>query len=326
MRKSVVRIRDGVAGDGLAVSQSKPGLIHKIKKDYKRHKYLVFMAIPVFLWYLIFCYLPMFGISIAFMDYNISQGIFNSSFVGMKYFKEFLTGFYAWRVIRNTLVISVMNLIFSFPMPILLALLLNEVRHNAFKRTIQTISYLPYFISAVVVCGMMVSFTAKDGLFNNIIAMLGGERTSFLLDPKYFRRLYVGMGVWQNAGWGAIIYLAALAGIDQELYEAATIDGANRFQQFLHVTLPGVTPTIIIMLILRMGQMMSEGAEKIILLYNPGTYETADTIASFVYRRGIVEANYSYGTAVGLFNSVINLILLTMTNYISRRLSDTSLW
>lgn len=326
MRKNAAWIRDGAAGNGLAVSPSRPGLIQTIKKDYKRHKYLVFMAIPVFLWYLIFCYLPMFGISIAFLDYNISQGIFNSSFVGLKYFKEFLTGFYAWRVIRNTLIISVMNLIFSFPMPILLALLLNEVRHNAFKRTIQTLSYLPYFISAVVVCGMLVSFTAKDGLFNNIIAMFGGTRTSFLLDPKYFRRLYVGMGVWQNAGWGAIIYLAALAGIDQELYEAATIDGANRFRQFLHVTLPGVAPTIIIMLILRMGQMMSEGAEKIILLYNPSTYETADTIASFVYRRGIVEANYSYGTAVSLFNAVINLILLTTTNYISRRVSDTSLW
>ena len=326
MRKNAAWIREGAAGNSLAVSPSRPGLIQKIKKDYKRHKYLVFMAIPVFLWYLIFCYLPMFGISIAFFDYNISRGFFNSPFIGLKYFKEFLTGFYAWRVIRNTLVISVMNLIFSFPMPILLALLLNEVRHNIFKRTIQTLSYLPYFISAVVVCGMLVSFTAKDGLFNNIIAMFGGTRTSFLLDPKYFRRLYVGMGVWQNAGWGAIIYLAALAGIDQELYEAATIDGANRFRQFLHVTLPGVAPTIIIMLILRMGQMMSEGAEKIILLYNPSTYETADTIASFVYRRGIVEANYSYGTAVSLFNAVINLILLTTTNYISRRVSDTSLW
>ena len=326
MKKNAVLIRDGAKGDCIAVSKPKPRLLRTIKTDYKRHKYLVFMAIPVFLWYLIFCYIPMFGISVAFMDFNISRGIFNSPFVGLKYFKEFLTGFYAWRVIRNTFVLSVMNVVFGFPVPIILALLLNEVRCITFKRTIQTISYLPYFISSVVVCGMLVSFTAKDGLFNNVIAMFGGEQTSFLLDPKYFRGLYVGMGIWQGAGWGSIIYIAALSGIDQELYEAATIDGANRFRQFLHVTLPGLAPTIIIMLILRMGQMMSEGAEKIILLYNPSTYETADIIASFVYRRGIVEANYSYSTAVGLFNSVINLILLTATNYISRRVSDTSLW
>lgn len=326
MSKSAARVLSKAKGDGVPVSRPKPGLLRTIKKDYKRHKYLVFMAIPVFLWYLIFCYIPMFGISIAFMDYNISQGIFGSTFAGLKHFKDFLGGFYAWRVIRNTLVISVMNLVFGFPAPIILALLLNEVRHNVFKRTMQTISYLPHFISTVVVCGMMVAFTSRDGLFNNVIAMLGGERTSFLLDPKYFRGFYTGMGVWQSAGWGAIIYLAALSGIDQELYEAATIDGANRFRQFLHVTLPGLAPTIIIMLILQMGKMMSEGAEKIILLYNPGTYETADIISSFVYRRGIVEANYSYSTAVGLFNSVINLMLLTATNYISRRISDTSLW
>lgn len=284
------------------------------------------MAIPVVLWYIIFCYIPMFGISIAFFNYNITKGLFGSTFVGLKYFKEFLTGFYAYRTIRNTLVISVMHLVFGFPAPIILALLLNEVRCNPFKRTVQTVTYLPHFISTVVVCGMLVDFAAKDGIINDLVSMLGGERVSFLLQPEYFRGFYVGLGIWQGAGWGAIIYLAALTGIDTQLYEAAAIDGANRFGQFLHVTLPGIIPTIVVMLILNMGKLMSEGAEKIILLYNESTYETADIISSFVYRRGIIEANYSYSTAVGLFNSVVNLILLTSTNYLSKKISGSGLW
>lgn len=304
----------------------KPSLAQTIRKDYKRNKYFVFMAIPVVAWYIIFCYIPMFGISIAFFNYNITKGLFGSTFVGLKYFKEFLTGFYAYRIIRNTLVISIMHLVFGFPAPIILALLLNEIRCNPFKRTVQTITYLPHFISTVVVCGMLVDFAAKDGIINDVISMFGGERVSFLLKPEYFRGFYVGLGVWQGAGWGAIIYLAALTGIDTQLYEAAAIDGANRFKQFLHVTLPGIIPTIIVMLILNMGKLMSEGAEKIILLYNESTYETADIISSFVYRRGIVEANYSYSTAVGLFNSVVNLILLTSTNYLSRKISGSGLW
>ncbi len=297
-----------------------------IKADYRKNKYILFMAIPVFLWYFIFCYIPMFGISISFFDYNIARGFSGSPFVGLKHFKDFLTGFYAWRTIRNTLCISVMNLVFGFPAPIIIALLLNEVRCDPFKRTVQTLSYLPHFISVVVVCGMLVDFAAKDGLFNDIVAALGGERTSFFLDPKYFRRLYVGSGIWQSAGWGAIIYLAALAGIDTQLYEAATLDGANRFQSLIHVTLPGIAQTIIVMLILNMGRLMSQGAEKVILLYNEGTYETADIISSFVYRRGIVESNYSYSAAVGLFNSVINLILLTATNSLSKKISGDGLW
>ena len=301
-------------------------LVQTIRKDYKRNKYFVFMAIPVALWYIIFCYIPMFGISIAFVNYNITKGLFGSTFVGLKYFKEFLTGYYAYRIIRNTLVISVMKLVFGFPAPIILALLLNEIKCNPFKRTVQTVTYLPHFISTVVVCGMLVDFAAKDGIINNIMSVFGAERVSYLLKPEYFRGFYVGLGVWQGTGWGAIIYLAALTGIDTQLYEAAAIDGANRFKQFLHVTLPGIIPTIIVMLVLNMGKMMSEGAEKIILLYNESTYETADIISSFVYRRGIVEANYSYSTAVGLFNSVVNLILLTSTNYLSRKISGSGLW
>lgn len=313
-------------GDGGFAAVPKPTLRQTIKRDYKRNKDFIFMAIPVLLWYLIFCYGPMFGIGIAFFNYNISKGLFGSTFVGLKYFKEFLTGFYAFRTIRNTLWISLLHMIFGFPAPIILALLLNEIRCSAFKRTVQTVTYLPHFISTVVVCGMLVNFSAKDGVINDVISALGGERVSFLLKPEYFRSFYTGLGVWQGAGWGAIIYLSALSGIDQELYEAATIDGANRFRQFWHVTLPGIIPTIVVMLILNMGKLMSEGSEKIILLYNENTYETADIISSFVYRRGIVESNYSYSTAVGLFQSVVNLILLTSTNYISRKISGNSLW
>lgn len=311
---------------GKTNTPKKQSLGYMIKADYRKNKYILFMAIPVFLWYFIFCYIPMFGISISFFDYNIARGFSGSPFVGLKHFKDFLTGFYAWRTIRNTLCISVMNLVFGFPAPIIIALLLNEVRCDPFKRTVQTLSYLPHFISVVVVCGMLVDFAAKDGLFNDIVAALGGERTSFFLDPKYFRRLYVGSGIWQSAGWGAIIYLAALAGIDTQLYEAATLDGANRFQSLIHVTLPGIAQTIIVMLILNMGRLMSQGAEKVILLYNEGTYETADIISSFVYRRGVVESNYSYSAAVGLFNSVINLILLTATNSLSKKISGDGLW
>lgn len=311
---------------GKTNTPKKQSLGYMIKADYRKNKYILFMAIPVFLWYFIFCYIPMFGISISFFDYNIARGFSGSPFVGLKHFKDFLTGFYAWRTIRNTLCISVMNLVFGFPAPIIIALLLNEIRCDPFKRTVQTLSYLPHFISVVVVCGMLVDFAAKNGLFNDIVAALGGERTSFFLDPKYFRRLYVGSGIWQSAGWGAIIYLAALAGIDTQLYEAATLDGANRFQSLIHVTLPGIAQTIIVMLILNMGRLMSQGAEKVILLYNEGTYETADIISSFVYRRGIVESNYSYSAAVGLFNSVINLILLTATNSLSKKISGDGLW
>lgn len=306
--------------------RKKTGEWAKIKSDYKKNKYIVYMAIPVFLWYLIFCYIPMTGIVTAFFNYNIAKGIFGSSFVGLKYFKDFLTGFYAYRTIRNTLAISLLTLLFGFPAPIIIALLLNEIRCKPFKKTVQTITYLPHFISIVVVCGMIVNFAAKDGVFNDIAEFLGAERTSYLLDPKYFRTIYVASGVWQSAGWGSIIYLAALAGIDVGLYEAAEIDGAGRLRQLWHITLPGIAPTIIIMLILNTGRLMSEGSEKVILLYNENTYETADIISSFVYRRGIVEANYSYSTAVGLFNAVINLILLTITNTLSRKLTETSLW
>lgn len=307
-------------------SKRKSGFIYEVSKDFKMNKSLLLLVLPVIVWYVLFHYVPMYGIVIAFKNYSPMKGIMGSSWVGLYQFKEFFNSVYAWRVIRNTLIINFYQLIFAFPAPIILALLLNEVKHTVFKKAVQTVTYLPHFISMVVICGMIVDFTTKDGLINNILALFGGERISFLLKPEWFRTVYVGSGIWQGIGWGSILYLAALTAIDTEQYEAAAIDGANRWRRFLTVTLPGIMPTIVIMFIMQIGRMMSEGAEKVILLYNPTTYETADIISSFVYRRGLVESNYSFSAAVGLFNSLVNLILIVSANWISRKVNDTSLW
>lgn len=304
----------------------KPSLIEAIKKDFQRNKWLILMALPVVAWYILFHYVPMYGVIIAFKEFSPMKGIIGSKWVGLRHFNDFFSSIYAWRVIRNTLVINIYQQIFSFPAPIILALLLNEVRNKYFTKIVQTITYLPHFVSTVVICGMIIDFFAKNGLINDIIVTFGGERTIFLLKAEWFRTIYVGTGIWQGVGWGSIIYLAALTGIDSELYEAVAIDGAGRWKQFIHITLPGIAPTIVILLIMNIGRMMSEGYEKVILLYNPNTYETADLISSFVYRRGLVDANYSFSSAVGLFNSLVNLILILSANYISRRVNETSLW
>ncbi len=304
----------------------KSNLIQAIKKDFKKNKWLILMALPVVAWYILFHYVPMYGVIIAFKEFSPVKGILGSNWVGLRHFQDFFSSIYAWRVIRNTLLINFYQLVFGFPAPIILALLLNEIRSKHFKKMVQTVTYLPHFVSTVVICGMIIDFFARNGLINDIIAAFGGSRTIFLLQPEWFRTIYVSTGIWQGVGWGSIIYLAALAGIDTELYEAVTIDGAGRWKQFLHITLPGIAPTIVILLIMNIGRMMSEGYEKVILLYNPNTYETADLISSFVYRRGLVDANYSFSAAVGLFNSLVNLILLAIANYISRKVNETSLW
>lgn len=219
-----------------------------------------------------------------------------------------------------------MNLLFGFPAPIIFALLLNEVQNSKFKKIVQTITYLPHFVSTVVICGLIVSFSAKEGLFNTIISFFGGARTDLLMSKAAFRPIYIASGIWSGFGWGSIIYLSALAGVDQEQYEAAYIDGAKRFQRMFYITLPGILPTIVILLIMDIGKLMSVGSEKILLLYSPLTYEVADVISTYVYRKGLEDNDYSYSTAVGLFNSVINIILITIANTVSRRLTDTSLW
>ncbi|MDO3680030.1 ABC transporter permease [Paenibacillus ehimensis] len=294
--------------------------------DIRKNKLLYVMLLPVLLFYVVFHYAPMYGAVIAFKDFSPRLGIWESPWIGFEHFETFFTGAYFWRTIKNTLLISFYELLFGFPAPIVLALLLNEVRHTLFKRTVQTVTYLPHFISLVVICGIVKDFTASDGVINDILVYMGGERLSLLLEPDMFRTIYVSSGIWQHIGWGTIIFLAALTGIDPEQYEAARMDGAGRWKQMLHVTIPGLMPTIVILLILNIGRLMNVGFEKIILLYNPSTYETADVISSYVYRVGLQDFNYSFSSAVGLFNSAINFLLVIFSNWLSRKLNNTSLW
>lgn len=297
-----------------------------LRKDFRKNKYLYFLASFGVAYYFIFSYIPMYGVIIAFKNYSPVKGVMGSSWVGLHHFIDFFQSFYFWRLLRNTILINIYELLFAFPAPIILALLLNEIKNSYFKRIVQTVTYLPHFVSIVVICGMIVDFSRKAGLFNIVLGWFGIDAQNLLLDPSLFRTIFIGSGIWQGIGWGSIIYLAALTGIDTQLYDAATVDGANRWKQMLHVTLPGLMPTIVILLILRIGGMMNVGFEKVILLYNSQTYETADVISSFVYRRGILEANYSYSTAVSLFNSVVNFLLLILANRISRKVNETSLW
>ncbi|MCL9659476.1 ABC transporter permease [Paenibacillus hunanensis] len=284
------------------------------------------MILPALAYYIIFQYGPMYGTIIAFKDYSPANGILGSEWVGLANFRDFFEGLYFWRIFKNTVLLSVNTLIFEFPAPIILALLINELRNRTFKRWVQSITYMPYFISLIVICGLVKDFTNSGGLITQIIVWLGGTDTSLLQNPAYFRPIYVVSEIWQRFGWESIIYIAALSSIDQEQYEAARIDGAGRWRQMLNITLPGLLPTITIMLILRMGNLFNLGFEKVILLYNSSIYDTADIISSYVYRKGLIEFNWSYGAAVGIFNSVLNLVLLVAANYISRRVSQNSLW
>lgn len=298
----------------------------RLGRDISKHKGVYIIAVPVMIYYILFCYKPMFGLIIAFKDYSAANGIWGSKWAGLEHFKSFLSNPYFWRLMRNTLNISLTSLLFGFPAPIILALMLNEVRNKMFLRVSQTIVYIPHFISLTVICGMIVQFTNADGIINDLFALFGVERRSLLNYPQYFVPIYVISGIWQGIGWSSIIYMAALTGIDMSLYEAAMIDGAGRWKQTLHVTLPGIIPTVVVMLLTRVGQLLSVGYEKVILLYNPLTYETADIISTYVYRKGILEQSYSFSTAVGLFNSVISFILLIGANTFSKKLGQGSLW
>lgn len=298
----------------------------KLKTDWVRNRSLYALVIPVVIFYILFNYKPIYGAIIAFQDYTPRLGISGSEWVGLENFKRFFSDIYFGRLMKNTLLLSVYDIIFGFPAPIILALLLNEIHNRFFKNVTQTITYLPHFISMIVVCGMLTDFSLSTGLFNDIIEFFGGERHPLLQDPSLYRTIYILSGIWQQVGWGTIIYLSALAGVDSQLYEAAQIDGANKWKQTLNVTLPGIAPTIITMFILKIGKLMSMGYEKTILLYNPSTFETADIISSYVYRIGLLNQDWSYSTAIGLFNSVINFILLILANKLSKKFSQTSLW
>ena len=298
----------------------------RLYRCIRANKSLYLMILPVLLYYFLFCYKPMYGAVIAFKNFMPGRGIANSPWVGLQNFTDFFTSIYCFRVIKNTLVISLVSIIFGFPAPIILALLLNEIQNNAFKKTVQTITYMPHFISLVVVCGMILEFTSNTGFITYFLHYFGFPLTNMMNHANYFVPVYVISDIWQGIGWGSIIYLAALTGIDPSLYEAAEIDGAGRWKQLLHVTLPGIMSTVVIMLILRMGGIMSVGYEKIILLYNPATYSTADVISSFTYRKGLQDFDWSYSTAVGLFNSAINFVFLVLTNWMSKKFTDSSLW
>ena len=298
-----------------------------LNKRIWKNRELYILVLPVVIYFILFHYKPMFGLAIAFeSNFNPRRGVMASGFVGFQHFITFFTGPFFLSRMWNTLRISLSMLVFGFPSPIIFALLLNELRGKIFTRTVQTVTYMPHFISMVVLCSMVREFTNSGGFINQIAMVFGYDGLSMLNKGNLFLPIYVLSGIWQSIGWDSIVYLAALTGIDMQLYEAAKIDGAGRWKQTLHVTLPGILPTIITMFIMRCGQIMSVGYEKIILLYNESIYEQSDVISTYVYRIGLVQRQYSYSTAVGLFNSVINFILVILANTISRRLTQTSLW
>ncbi len=298
----------------------------RVKSDFYYNRTLYFLALPVVAFYLLFNYVPIYGAIIAFKDFSPIQGIIHSPWIGFKNFSDFFSSYYFGRIIKNTFLISINSLLFGFPAPIILALLINELHNKYFSRAVQTITYMPHFISLVVICGLIRDFTAENGIINYLLGFLGWHPVAMLSQPGLFVPVYVISGIWQEIGWGSIIYLAALTGIDPQLYEAAKMDGAGRLRQIWHVALPGILPTILVMLILRMGNILNVGFEKIILLYNPAIYDTSDVISSFVYRKGLQEFNWSYSTAVGLFNSAINFGFLIVANWLSKRTKESSLW
>jgi len=294
----------------------------RMRNDFKRNWGLYLLVLPVLAFYAIFSYGPMYGAVIAFQNFRPALGIAESDWVGLQHFRDFFNSVFFNRVLWNTVRISLLRLLFEFPAPIFLALLINEVRHKYFARTVQTITYMPFFISVIVVAGLIRAFVNVDGIITNFFVMFGMNNANMLNNVSYWLPIFITSDVWQSVGWGSIIFLAALQGIDQEQYEAAAIDGAGRLKQTLHVTLPGIIPTITILLILRMGTMLSVGAEKILLLDSPQVWSVSDVIGTFVFRRGILDMQFSFATAVGLFNSVVNIAFLLTANFIARKASS----
>lgn len=300
--------------------------VRKIMTKIWANKYIYLMVFPVCIYFIIFKYIPMFWLSISFFDFKILKGFKGSEFVGFENFKIFLNNPDFFRIIYNTLFLNILNLLFVFTAPIIFALLLNELRFKKFKKAVQTVSYLPHFLSMVVVVSMITTFLSPSiGILNRIIKLFGGDAIYFLGEPKYFALIMVLSGIWQGVGWGSIIYLSSLTSIDQTQYEAAVVDGASRFQQVRHITIPGISSTIIIMLILQIGNLLTIGFEKIYLLQNARNLSVSQVLSTYVYTVGITNQNYSLATAVGLFNSVISFILVLFANRMSKKYSETSL-
>lgn len=315
-----------------ATAKSAPGrrkelsYMRRLIRNIQGYPMFYIMILPVVAYFIVFKYVPIFGNIIAFKNYRPARGFFGSNWVGLQYFRDFLTGPYAYRVIRNTIEISLLQLVFGFPAPIILAVLMNEMKDGGYKRTVQTLSYLPYFVSLVVVCGIVKEFCSSNGLFGDIMRSIGVEPINLLTTARTYRTVYVSCSIWQSCGWSSILYLATLSNTDPQLYEAAVIDGANRAQQTWHITLPTLVPIIVVQLIMRIGHLMSTGSERTILLYSSVVFDQADIISSFVYRYGLQQLNFSYGTAVDVFNSVVNLILLLGANKMADKLTGESLW
>ena len=303
-----------------------PSLGIRLKKDWRKYWTLYALFIPVLVYYIIFQYGPMFGLIIAFENYKPKLGFFGSPWVGFKHFKAFFANYYFKRTLVNTIRISILNLLFSFPCPILLAIFISELRTKIYSKTVQTITYIPHFVSIVVVTSIVADLTARDGAITTFLAHFGFTPVTMLNESKYFIPLYIISGIWQNIGWNSIVYLAALLAIDQQLYEAARIDGAGKLRQLVSITLPCLLPTIVIMLILQVGKMFNVGYEKIILMYNPLTFDVADVISTYVYREGLLNMNYSYASAVGMFNSLVSFLLVWGTNKLSNKLTGSGLW
>lgn len=295
-------------------------------RGIKESRWLLLMFLPVFIYFCVFKYGAMTWLIIAFKKYSAVKGIWASKWVGFKYFEKFLTDDYFWKLVRNTVVLNLELLLFSFPIAIILALMINECRALKFKKAVQTISYLPYFVSVVAICGLIKNFLSADGVITLFLKNVFGLETAFLTQASAFRPIYVISEIWKTAGWGSIIYLAALTGIDPGLYEAAEIDGASRWQQVIHISLPGISSVIAIQLLLTIGRMMDIGYEKILLLYTGATYETADVISTFLYRRTLITPDYSYGCAISLFQAVLSLVLVCSANKAAQKIGSTSLW
>ena len=298
-------------------------LFKQIRKNWD----LYLLILPVIVYFVIFEYYPMYGVVIAFKDFIATKGILGSPWVGFKHFERFFDSYYFWRLIKNTLGIGIYELLVGFPIPILLALLIHEVRSSFFKRFVQTVTYAPHFLSTVVVVGMLFLFLSpQTGFVNRLLELVGFKPISFMTEPGWFKTIYVLSGVWQQMGWSSIVYLAALSAVDPQLHEAARVDGANRLQRIWHINVPGILPTIVILLILNVGRLLSVGFEKVFLMQNPLNMQASDVIATHVYRSGILGAQYSYSAAVGLFNSVTIFVMLVIVNYIARKINETSLW
>jgi putative aldouronate transport system permease protein len=305
-----------------SIQVKKASRLKKILSSYQLYLFLL----PALIYFIVFHYVPMYGVLIAFKDFVATKGIMGSPWVGFKHFERFFESYQFWTLIKNTLGLSVIQLIVGFPLPIFLALMLNQIRSEKYKRFVQTVVYAPHFISVVVLAGMIYVFFSNNGLINNIILIFGGDPISFMAKPEWFKPLYIASGVWQETGWAAIIYLAALAGVSPELHEAAVMDGANKWQRILHVDIPAIMPTAVILLILNVGNIMNIGFEKAYLLQTPMNQPAAEIIPTYVYKMGLQQAQYSFAAAVGLFNSVINLILLVSVNKFAKKLSGTGLW